>query len=227
MKTYFFYYLESINSEQENDEESTKLLGKNTFIEVLDEKIDDNLKGNMFFEDRLTRIEKKLNLIEENLQQKILNLKEKKKEMSKSLQIIEKIDQQKSQSDEDLNLIWKTLNTIVLNSKNYFEDVKKEMERKIHEFKLDITGLLNFDEVRDIVEILKTNNIEKLMTQNKFETLFNQQKKEVQELINLTTENKFNEISKNHKKLNDLIEREKFFYFKYFCFKHYEGWTPI
>lgn len=166
----------------------------------------------MFFEDRLTRIEKKINLIEENWQQKILNLKEKKKEMSKSLQIIEKIDQQKSQSDEDLNLIWKTINTIVFNSKNYFEDVKKEMERKIHEFKLDITGLLNFDEIRDIVDILKTNDIEQLMTQNKFDSLFTQQKKEVQELIKLTTENKFNEICKNHQKLNELIEREKLFF---------------
>lgn len=168
-----------------------------------------NSKEPFFLDERLIKMEKKLKNIEDNIQKKFLDLKEKKKEMRKSLQIIEKIDQQQNQSDEDLNLIWKTINTIVVNSKCYFEDVKKEMERKIQEFKLDITGLLNFDDVKDVIDVLKGHNLDLLMTEKKSILLFEQLKKDFGDQIENLNSLKFNEISKNYEKLNELIKREK------------------
>lgn len=130
--------------------------------------------------------------------------------MRKSLQIIEKIDHQQSQSDEDLNLIWKTINTIVMNSKIYFEDVKIELENRIQEYKNEITGLLSFDDLKEIIEEIKKNNIDALITEKKCKNLLGDLKNELVNFVQQTNDKKINEILLSYKKLNELIEKEKF-----------------
>jgi len=131
----------------------------------------------------------------------VLDLNLKKKKTWKSLQIIEKNDN----SDEDLNLIWKTINTIVINSKIYFEDVKKDLEKRIGEMKEEVNGLMNCEDVKEICEEVKKNGIEGLVTEKKCKGIFEGFKGEVQEFI----KGKLGEMFESYKKLNDLIQREK------------------
>jgi len=165
-------------------------------------------------EDRFQIMERRIKIMEENLEKKVLDFKMKRKAMRKSLQIIEKIDHQQSQSDEDLNLIWKTINTIVVNSKVYFEDVRKELEQRIQGFKHEITGLLNFDDVKDVIEELKRNNIDSLITEQKCRGMNEGVKRDMFQYVDLTFENKFKEMGTAHKMLNDLIAKEKFFFLR-------------
>ena len=188
--------------------------GKNTLIEILD-KLDEKAfytenSKEISFEERISSMEQRFRMMEENLNKKVLDFKMKRKEMRKSLQIIEKIDHQQNQSGDDLNLIWKTLNTIVVNSKVYFDDVRQELEKRIQDLKIEITGLLNFDDVKQIIDELKKNNIDSLLTEKKFSGMMEVVKMDIYGNVEKINEQKYNEIVNDNKKLNDLIQKEKF-----------------
>lgn len=210
--------IESINSDHEYDEDSSKLPDKNSqkntlidFIDKIDEKPTESQKEQSL-EEKFQTMDRRMKTMEENLEKKVLDFKMKRKTMRKSLQIIEKIDQQQNQSGEDLNLIWKTINTIVMNSKAYFEDVRKELEQRIQEFKHEITGLLNFDDVKNVIEELKKNNIDGLVTEEKCRNIAETAQKEIYECVERNMESKLLEMGVSHQKLNELIAKDKLFW---------------
>ena len=202
---------ESIQSEHETSfkdpDSSTFLDKKTTLIEILD-KFDDKTttlptenSKEASLDERLSLIEKKFHIFEENISSKVLDLNLKKKKNQKSLQIMEKNEK----SDEDLNLIWKTINTIVINSKVYVEDVKKDLEKRIGEMKEEVNGLMNCEDVKGICEEVKKNGLEGLVTEKKCKGMLDGFKGEVQEFF----KGKLGEMLESYKKLNDLIEKEK------------------